>query len=418
MVTCIRYGLPIIGFLTASLACEAQDVRRTVTPFGSLSGSVYCADTNQPARLASIYLIRISDAGIGSESRGQTDLDGRFALSHVEEGDYYVAAVLPGYLNIMSSLTKPHLDAMAVEERKRLLAQMVSVTVSARQAAQVAVRLERGVEIDGTVSYDDGSPAIGLRVSYKLKTAEGKNNDGAQSRIRSDLAYSTTGQPTTDDQGHFRILGAPPGEYLVHVTIPTNSSQAPEDDRVTSMIEYPFNQMDIYVGGGLRPSKAETIKVDAGGAKEDADITIPLSKLHTVRGQVLLKSTGQPPVVANVQLLYFDTHEELRTVIARNGKFEFFYVPEEKFLVRAAAGSDPPPTLDSIDGPNAPPGPHHVVWSFPQAGADSPAIPLQVTGDVDNLTIAVPDPAPNKKGPTIEIDRGGGTYRMQQTLPQ
>jgi hypothetical protein len=116
MLTSIRYGLVGFGFLTASVAWDAQDVRRAVATFGSLSGTVYCADTNQPARLASIYLIRISESGVGNESRGQTDLDGRFALSHIELGDYYVAAVMPGYVNVLSSLTKPHLDAMTPDE--------------------------------------------------------------------------------------------------------------------------------------------------------------------------------------------------------------------------------------------------------------------------------------------------------------
>jgi hypothetical protein len=47
------------------------------------------------------------------------------------------------------------------------------------------------------------------------------------------------------------------------------------------------------------------------------------------------------------------------------------------------------------------------VWSFPQAGEDSPELPLLVTGNVENLTIAVPDPDTKKKGPTLEINRGG-----------
>lgn len=407
-----------VGVLTASLASVAQDGRQAVSPTGSLSGSVYCADTNQPARMASIYLLRIAESTFGSQSYGRTDLDGRFALSHLAEGDYYVVAVLPGYVNLMSSLTRTHLDAMTAEERKKLLREVPRVMVSAHQSAQVAVRLERGAEIDGEVSYDDASPAIGLRVSYTLKTPAEKNPDGAGARMRSEMAYSINGQPTTDDQGRFRILGVPPGEYQVHVTVPTSSSLGPAEDSVTRMIEEPFNQLDVYVGSSLRASQAETIKVDAGGGKQNADIVIPLSKLHTVRGQVILKSTGQPPVVANVQLLYADTQEEARTVVAPNGKFEFFYVPEDKFLLRASAGNQALPSIDSVDGPNPRLGTHRVVWSYPQAGEDAPKIPLAVTGDLENVSIAVPDPSPNQKGPTIEFDRSDGFSHTQGTLPQ
>lgn len=187
---------------------------------------------------------------------------------------------------------------------------------------------------------------------------------------------------------------------------------------MTRMIEEPFNQMDVYVGADLRASKAETIKVDAGGAKKNADIIIPLSKLHTLRGQVMLKNTGQPPVVANVELLYADTKEIVRTVIAPDGKFEFFYVPEGNFVLRAAAGNDAPPNLDLMGGPNAASGLHPIVWSYPQAGEGSPEIQLQVTGDVDDLTIAVPDPVLNKKSPSIEIERSpSGSWSMKRTFP-
>ena len=102
-------------------------------------------------------------------------------------------------------------------------------------------------------------------------------------------------------------------------------------------MESSIGSMDVYVGGGQRASKAETIKVTTGGASKDADITIPLSRLHTIRGQVLLKSTNQPPSAATVRLLYADTREPARSMVAPNGEFEFHYVPEDSFILRAAA---------------------------------------------------------------------------------
>jgi len=406
--TVFRSGI-VAALLAAALACAGQGAPQTAsgppkTPTGSLSGTVYCADTNEPARLAQVHLFRISDKEFGSQSQGQTDLDGRFALSHVDEGDYYVVAVLPGYVNLLSSLTKSHLDAMTADDRKNLLAQIPSVTVSPDQPAEVSIRLERGAEIDGTVTYDDGSPAIGLRISYNLKSPDTEGGPGAYELMRMEGIYQQNGQPITDDRGHFRILGVPPGEYLVHVTIPTRSSDQEETNQ-PAMLEGPYrpSELEVYAGGALRASKAQAVEVDAGGAARDADITIPLSKLHTIRGQVQLKSSGQPPASANVQLLYADTREEARSVFAPNGQFEFFYVPEDSFVLRAAAGSQAPPDLDAL-GPE----PQRIVWSFPQAGEGSPELPLLLTGNVDNLTIAVPDPDTRKKGPTMEITQDGG----------
>jgi len=408
MQATLRPGI-VIGLLAAALACAPQDAPQQTSKtsvVGSLSGTVYCADTRQPARLAGVYLFLVSDKGLGSRSFGQTDLEGRFSFGHIDEGDYYVVAVLPGYVNLLSSLTKPHLDAMTDEDRKNLLAQIPKVAVTADQSAQISVQLERGAELDGTVSYDDGSPAIGLRVIYKLKTPE-QAAQSAKARFFEDQMDTREMPPTTDDHGHFRLLGVPPGEYLVHVTVPTRSSEQDEKDPNVSRFGglYLPRDLDVYAGGALRVSKAQVIEVGAGGANRDADITIPLSKLHTIRGQVLLKSSNQPPVSSNVQLLYADTREEARSVFAPNGQFEFFYVPEDSFILRAAAGAQAPPDFNNI---NSATGPRRIVWSFPQAGEGSPELPLQVTRNVENLTIAVPDPDTKKKGPTMEINRGGG----------
>ncbi len=407
-----RLGI-VAAFLAAGMKCGGQDAPQQAkpeppaTPTGSLSGTVYCGDTNQPARLAQVYLFHISDTESGSQNNGQTDLEGRFSFGHIAEGDYYVVGVLPGYVNLLSSLTKAHLDAMSADDRKSLLAEIPSVTVAADQPAELAIRLERGAELDGTVTYDDGSPAIGLRVGYELKSPNAESG-GTQGRFWMETTYTQNGQLITDDRGHFRILGVPPGEYLVHVTVPTRSS-AQEETHFAAEFGGPYHpsELDVYAGGALRADKAQAIEVDAGGAAKDADITIPLSKLHTVRGQVLLKSSGQPPVSANVQLLDADTKEEVRSVFAPNGQFEFFYVPEDSFILRAAAGSEAAPDLDFMNGPSSESGIRHVVWNLPEADDGSPELPLQVTGNVENLTIAVPDPDPKKKGPSMEINWGG-----------
>jgi hypothetical protein len=81
-----------------------------------------------------------------------------------------VVPVPPGYVNLISRLTRPHLDAMPTESGRDFWH-----TCRASRFLRInrsTVRLERGAEIDGAVAYDDGSPAIGLRVSYKLKTAK------------------------------------------------------------------------------------------------------------------------------------------------------------------------------------------------------------------------------------------------------
>src|ERR1700733_8006461 len=87
--------------LTPGLVCPAQELATpqlkldAQKPTGSISGTVYCADTNAPARLAQIFLVQYSDKNFSSQNAIPTDLDGRFAAKQIPEGDYYVIAILP-----------------------------------------------------------------------------------------------------------------------------------------------------------------------------------------------------------------------------------------------------------------------------------------------------------------------------------
>jgi hypothetical protein len=169
------------------------------------------------------------------------------------------------------------------------------------------------------------------------------------------------------------------------------------------MMEASSGAMDVYAGGGQRASQAETIKVTAGGASKDADITIPLSRLHTIRGQVLLRSTNQPPRAATVRLLYAVTREPARTMVAPNGEFEFHYVPEGSFILHAASSPELLPQVESGDGDDSgfgfATGRFSLTLQPTGDGSDGgEETPLAVTGDMDGVSIDVPDPLPSGQG--------------------
>jgi hypothetical protein len=393
MCATIRRSLAICIFI-GRLVCAGQDGQKQTeqkagaNQAGTLSGIVYCADTNMPARLAEVNLVHYSESSYKSRMFGKTDLEGRFILKQIPEGDYYLATVLPGYMDLLSLMTKAHLDAMTAEERKKMLALMPKVTISAGKPAQVTIRIERSAEIDGTVLYDDGSPASGLIVSYAPIAAGSAAKD--EGWVMSGIPNTFSGPSLTDDRGRYRILGVSTGEYLVRVTVPLPLKLYEGAMRYVSGIESslnPWNGLNVYVGGALRASKAKTIKLAADGGTMDADITIPLGTLHTVRGQVLLKDIGQPAVFANVRLLYADTQEEVRSSFATEGKFEINYVPEGNYLLRGAAGMAPP-NPDNFEGQSF----HQITWAYPRAGKRSPEVSVEVNGDLDNVIITVPAP--------------------------
>jgi hypothetical protein len=396
----------VFGTMAAGLG--AQDTLPTVKPFhqnkpgtsGIVTGVVYCADTNQPARMAHVSLVPFS----GDPTQGKmadTDLEGRFSIPRVPEGNYFVSANLAGYRNPLAAMPRG-LGTLTPEARKDLESRAPHVTVSAKTPGEISLRLERAAEIDGTVSFDDGSPAIGLRVGLKAK-ADKSPLPGDGQVFNSFEAYGNPQEQLTDDHGHFRILGIEPGEYLVSVMVPQmvppGSAEHADSDLYTQLLRSsPLGGLVVYGGDTLRASKAKAIKVAAGDVTRDADITISLNRLHTIRGQVTLKSSGQPPVAANVQLLYADTREFARVAVAPDGEFEIPYVPEGSFILVATAMSEALPKLNfDEDESIAMAGGHQIVFGDLGHSAEGSAeIQLLVSSDTAGVVIAVPDPVANK----------------------
>lgn len=158
---------PIASPAQGSVTLEAPS-RNPKGPTGIVTGTVYCADTNAPARLAQVTLIAQSGYKIASpQNVGTVDLDGHFAIGKVPEGKYFVSVKQAGYLDPTASLKDKNLEALNETAGKNLEKRLVAVIVSAKQPVDVSVRLERAAEIDGTVLYDDGSPAVGLHIELK-----------------------------------------------------------------------------------------------------------------------------------------------------------------------------------------------------------------------------------------------------------
>lgn len=391
--TCLAQGVTPAQE-TAPVAVEPLQPK-TQGPTGTISGTVYCGDTNLPARLAQIIVEPASKGTARHSYRGESDLEGRFTIPRVPEGKYYVGAEITGYLNPLGNWIERNTKTESAEEQKALEARVATVFVTSKQTASASIRLERGAEIDGTVLYDDGSPAIGLNVSLRPK-AEAPGSSSAVDVNLYVTKYLEAMERTTDDRGHFRILGVAPGEYLVSVTLSTaTADQAQRSPIVQMMQSSPMGGLTVYLGDTLRASKAKTIKIAGGETRGDADITIPLGKLHTIRGQVVLKSTGLAPPTAAVQLLYADTRELARMVIAADGEFEISYVAEDSFILRAEASGEPLPGVDT-DGED---GEGFLLSGIRLDAVETQAtsdVAVMVTGNMSGITLAVPDPAPKK----------------------
>ncbi|WP_058189018.1 MSCRAMM family protein [Terracidiphilus gabretensis] len=400
---------------TASSSSQEQRAAKSRPPRGVITGTIYCADTNTPARLAHVTLLPATNQS-GQTFMAQSDLEGRFAIGRVPEGTYYVSAKLDGYLDPFPRPGARGLNGMSSDEKKQLDAQAIRVSVAADQTASIAVRLERAAVMEGTVLYDDGSPAIGLQITIHPK------QDQVEKKVPEEgvailMAMTEAFQRVTDDHGHFRALGLAPGEYLVSTMVSTASGAAPPANPIADAVKFSQSGgLTIYYGDTPRKSNAKPVKIEGGESVPGIDITIPLSKLHSIQGQVLLKRTGQPPAMASLQLLYADSHEFARTAVAVNGEFALDYVPEGSYILQASASTDPVPAMDQDTGDLVvsgslgffvATGDFDIPSNFKQ---DSSAeTPLDVHGEVAAVTIYVPDPAAKKPAtasmpyPTVSV---------------
>jgi hypothetical protein len=229
----------------------------------------------------------------------------------------------------------------------------------------VPLQLHRGAEIGGTVSFDDGSPAIGMHFRLSRKTA--KNGwTGVGTRIFGEWALDNI----SDSHGRFGIGNLPPGEYRVCALLPEES----EDSAPA-----------VCLGNTLRRKNAATVKMSAGEIAKDEEIVIPLTGLHTVAGRVEAGTDGHAPSKATVLLLYADDREEARkTAALEDGSFSFSYVAEDKYILRVSDAEDKAES-GSEAGTGDTSGKNATTGATKRYAAKE--IPLLVQGEIEDIDI-------------------------------
>ncbi len=315
----------VAAFVCLTLTgCPDDSAPRKPDPTkGTVTGLVLCTDTGKPARFASVVLLPAYDpktAGtspdknsVDLDETGTTGLDGKFKIEAVPPGDYYAFAMLDGYIDPTLAVDDKRLGSEA-SEREKLIDEidqwkdhLVKLTVAAQHVSDVSMSIDRGAEIDGNISYDDSSAAIGIRFTVLRKTEKDHwimiGSNGGDGAI----------EEKSDGRGRYSIPDLPDGEYKVCALLPVK-------DENTSP--------KFCFGGGFRIDKAETVKVSAGETHNGVDIVLPLDGLFTVAGNITAGTDAHAPSQARVHLLYADDRAEARqTAMLKDGSFSFDYVP-------------------------------------------------------------------------------------------
>jgi hypothetical protein len=314
----------------ASLFCAAAAIAAAAPMWGqsadtgSVTGHVYCADTQKPARFAHVRLqpVEAQEVRFGIRfGRGggfaTTGSDGSFGITGVAPGEYYVDVMMPGYIQPLRGLLRD-LQNLPPADRDRVTAQLTPVSVAANQAANVQVMVYRGATIAGTVSFDDGAPAAGVAMQAFVLSSSATGAQGVAGTQQPSFA----GFAQTDDRGQFRLTGLADGTYIVFAA--------------------PRSIFPIYYGNTVDRSNAKKLDVHAGDELPGTDIQIPATGMHRISGVVVSQQDGHALSRASVQLrLGSGNAATISATTAPDGTFIFNAVPDGKFTVQISNAYDP-----------------------------------------------------------------------------
>ena len=384
--------LPVLTF-----AARAQNSSAAKPGTGTVSGHVYCADTNAPARMASVQLESVKEAEQRSANHPQpsfdlpaggivqTTLDGSFVIPKVPPGSYYVVATAAGYLS-------PRADAKDIDNAEPpppagqppLI--IPRVDVQADQTAAVDIRLERGAAVSGTIRFDDGSPASGMHVGIVRRSKDKKGTTNP-----TDIGIQ--GSEITDDLGHYRIGGLRDGEYVVETAL-AHVDLVPGATRLNGLSGLMRSSLMIYSGDATRKGEAVSFKLGIGEERTGEDITIPLGKLHTIGGVVTAARDGHAINSGSLDVRTSDDNETIGIAeIGNDGTFHLESVPEGTYILRVRNALDK--HVQTLTAPGdilTRPGnvtfiSEKVIHQYGDLEQT-----IKVEGDMPNLVLAVPEP--------------------------
>lgn len=370
-------------FLCATLlllllaGCDRHPRSKPDPSKGTVTGIVLCSDTGKPARFAKVSLTAVrsekepsNEEPLPSIAGIMSGLDGRFRIEAVPPGRYYAFATLPGYLDPAKGIDLVHILGENKDEYNQHAAainawkdHLVEVDVVAGRTDEVNITIERAAELSGKVEYDDGSPAIGVHFQL-LRKSEKYGFSIVGARLFS--AWSITTE--SDSHGRYLLTDLAPGEYTVCAMLPTDVEES---------------SPHFCLGNVFRISKAQTIKLSEGQQLSDVDLTIPLTGLHDVHGNISAQTDGHNITNATIQLLYADDRSTaLETAPDTNGDYWFDSVPDGNYILKIVKASDENRSTTSKDAKGK-----EVVTQLPPCHYPTKELPIELKEDVEGLDV-------------------------------
>jgi hypothetical protein len=273
----------------------------TPTPAAStVRGRVFYAETGRPVKRSIVMLMSDDGSGPGNSSSGVTDGEGNFQIKNVRAGTYYAMVNAPG---VVSPLAFADFSKKSEREfLKDAFENFARIIVDGLTDVSVEIPAYRGGAIGGRVIYDDGDPAIGVKVEILRKVGEKymgviPNFSAIVSMMGGGSLYQT------DDRGVYRFPGLPPGDYIIKVTENTTHGET-----IAKNYYDPFESLfsassflTIFYPDALVTKDAQLINVQLGQEISEINLTIPSRGLYKLEGKIV-NLKDKSPVKAKITI--------------------------------------------------------------------------------------------------------------------
>lgn len=266
--------LLLMTFMIVALNAPAQSERKPSTKAtGSISGRVTFDGEPAPGVKVLAFLKGARQDPLAS---AKTDQSGHFQLDALPSDHYSIVPLAAAHVAAQqTALGWPGQDLSLAEGE----------TIEG-----VDFALTRGSVITGRIIGDDGQPLAGEPVTLFQVDAQGQKRPWFYSFLP---LYGLS----TDDRGHYRIFGLPPGRYLVSAG--TEQRSLPGRSRQHARTFYP---------GVTDEAKAEIVELRAGMEATGIDIDLGRTlKTYAVSGRIIDATTGQP--IPHAKFSYGKTYE-------------------------------------------------------------------------------------------------------------
>ena len=237
-------------------------------------GQIVATDTGAPIRRAQV---RISSAEARESRLASTDAQGRFEIKELPAGRYTMTASKGGFVSLQYGQRRPSESGTPIE------------LSDGQTLDKLQLALPRGSVLGGRITDEFGEPVanasvIAMRYSYaaggrRLTAAPGSNS-----------------RDSTDDQGHFRLFGLPPGEYFVSATLRTGAAEAADPAGETS------GYAATYYPGTANIAEAARVTLAVSQENTAVSFGLIVTRLVRVSGTVF-SSDGAPATGATVMLM-------------------------------------------------------------------------------------------------------------------